>query len=177
MSEEDLPKDWIKKESKSRKGKFFYYNTKTNTSTWDKPTDENETSNDKKKKKKREDKEEKRDNKKREEEIRASHILIKHNKSRNPTSHKESNITRDESAAKEILEEIIKQIKEEEYTFEELAIEKSDCSSFKKKGDLGFFVKSKMQKAFSDAAFKLAIGEMSGIVSTDSGVHIILRTG
>jgi NIMA-interacting peptidyl-prolyl cis-trans isomerase 1 len=34
-----------------------------------------------------------------------------------------------------------------------------------------------MQKAFEDAAFKLNIGEISGIVSTDSGEHIILRLG
>jgi NIMA-interacting peptidyl-prolyl cis-trans isomerase 1 len=33
-----------------------------------------------------------------------------------------------------------------------------------------------MQKPFEDATFKLRVGEMSGIVDTESGVHLILRT-
>jgi NIMA-interacting peptidyl-prolyl cis-trans isomerase 1 len=32
-----------------------------------------------------------------------------------------------------------------------------------------------MQKSFEDASFALAVGEMSGIVDSDSGIHIILR--
>lgn len=34
-----------------------------------------------------------------------------------------------------------------------------------------------MQKPFEDASFALKVGDMSGPVYTDSGVHIILRTG
>jgi len=37
------------------------------------------------------------------------------------------------------------------------------------------FTREKMQPAFSDASFKLQIGELSEVVETDSGVHIILR--
>jgi NIMA-interacting peptidyl-prolyl cis-trans isomerase 1 len=33
-----------------------------------------------------------------------------------------------------------------------------------------------MQKPFEDATYALKVGELSGIVDTDSGVHIILRT-
>jgi NIMA-interacting peptidyl-prolyl cis-trans isomerase 1 len=33
-----------------------------------------------------------------------------------------------------------------------------------------------MQKSFEDAAFALNVGEMSEIVDSDSGIHIILRT-
>jgi NIMA-interacting peptidyl-prolyl cis-trans isomerase 1 len=59
--------------------------------------------------------------------------------------------------------------------FKEIAAEFSDCSSAKRSGDLGAFGHGQMQKAFEDASFKLRIGEMSDIVETDSGVHLIYR--
>ena len=62
-------------------------------------------------------------------------------------------------------------------SFAELAKENSDCSSASRGGDLGFFGRGQMQKPFEEATFGLQIDEMSGPVITDSGVHIILRTG
>ena len=75
-------------------------------------------------------------------------------------------------------------------TFDELASEVSDCSSAKRGGDLGKFGRGQMQRPFEEvqldflvfydlcfqASFALKVGEMSGVVDTDSGVHIILRT-
>ena len=61
--------------------------------------------------------------------------------------------------------------------FAELAQVNSDCSSAKNGGDLGFFGRGQMQKPFEEATFALQVNEMSGPVITDSGVHIILRTG
>jgi NIMA-interacting peptidyl-prolyl cis-trans isomerase 1 len=43
-------------------------------------------------------------------------------------------------------------------------------------GDLGFFGTGQMQRAFEEASFALAVGGLSGIVDTDSGIHVILRT-
>ncbi|KAH9973300.1 rotamase-domain-containing protein [Lactifluus volemus] len=81
-------------------------------------------------------------------EVRASHILVKHSGSRRPSSWKEAN--RDNAD-----------------TFGQLARTHSDCSSHDHDGDLGWF----------DATFSLRVGEISGVVDTQSGVHLILRTG
>lgn len=56
----------------------------------------------------------------------------------------------------------------------ELAGRESDCSSASKQGDLGYFRMGGMQKSFADAAFALQPGEISGIVESDSGLHLIL---
>ena len=42
---------------------------------------------------------------------------------------------------------------------------------------LGVFGKGQMQPAFEKAAFALEIGELSEPVESDSGIHLILRTG
>ena len=68
-------------------------------------------------------------------------------------------------------------IKEEgvDTAFPKYAAARSDCSSFKAKGDLGFFGRGDMQRPFEEASFALQPGQMSGIVSTDSGYHLIYR--
>jgi peptidyl-prolyl cis-trans isomerase NIMA-interacting 1 len=57
----------------------------------------------------------------------------------------------------------------------QLAVSESDCSSARKMGDLGFFGKGDMQKEFEDAAFQLKPGEVSHVVETASGLHLIER--
>lgn len=42
--------------------------------------------------------------------------------------------------------------------------------------DAGPFGRGQMQKPFEEATFALKVGEMSDIVDTDSGVHLIIRT-
>jgi peptidyl-prolyl cis-trans isomerase NIMA-interacting 1 len=59
--------------------------------------------------------------------------------------------------------------------FPKYAKERSDCGSFQNNGDLGNFGPGMMQKPFEDASFALQVGEMSGIVDTDSGLHLIYR--
>jgi peptidyl-prolyl cis-trans isomerase NIMA-interacting 1 len=59
--------------------------------------------------------------------------------------------------------------------FSKYAKERSDCSSYKQGGDLGFFGPGQMQRSFEEASFALAPETMSGIVSSDSGYHLIYR--
>ncbi|KAJ2877762.1 Peptidyl-prolyl cis-trans isomerase NIMA-interacting protein 1 [Coemansia asiatica] len=61
--------------------------------------------------------------------------------------------------------------------FEDVAAVESDCSSAKRGGDLGWFEEGAMQPVFEKAVKALEIGEISMLVETDSGVHIIQRLG
>lgn len=92
------------------------------------------------------------------EQIRARHILIK------PDNDKKS--------AKSKIENILKEIKAGG-NFEELAKKYSACPSKNQGGDLGFFGRGQMVKPFEDAAFSLKVGEISDIVKTSFGFHII----
>ncbi len=57
--------------------------------------------------------------------------------------------------------------------FAELAKEYSEGPTAKDGGDLGWFAKDQMVKPFSDAAFSMKIGEISELVRTQFGFHII----
>jgi len=52
---------------------------------------------------------------------------------------------------------------------------RSDCGSFAQGGDLGTFGRGDMMAPFENATYGLGVGEISGIVETDSGVHLIMR--
>ncbi|GLE09355.1 hypothetical protein PINS_up020964 [Pythium insidiosum] len=101
-------------------------------------------------------------------EVRASHLLIKHSGSRRPASRLSNNITR---SKEEAIAQLLRTAR-----FDELATQYSDCNTAPVVADLGPFGRGMMQKPFEDAAFGLQVGELSGVVDTDSGVHIILRT-
>ncbi|CEH14979.1 rotamase-domain-containing protein [Ceraceosorus bombacis] len=111
-------------------------------------------------------------------QVRASHLLVKHRESRRPSSWKESNIIRSPAEAEEILKGHLTSLgaNPTPEKFAELAKVHSDCSSARSGGDLGFFGKGQMQKAFEDNTYALQVGQLSDIVSTDSGKHLILRT-
>ncbi|KAG6510109.1 peptidyl-prolyl cis-trans isomerase Pin1-like [Zingiber officinale] len=115
------------------------------------------------------------------EQVKASHILIKHQGSRRKASWKDpdgqviSATTRD--AAVSQLLSLREDIVSGKARFQDVAARYSDCSSAKRGGDLGRFGRGQMQKPFEEATFALQVGQISDIVDTDSGVHIILRTG
>jgi len=175
--EEALPGNWVMRYSKSKNGRVYYYNTKTQQSVWEKPSSLEEAKS--VKRKSEVDKEGPQHHKPRQklDQVRASHLLVKHKDSRRPASWKQDVITRTKEEARSIIEGFRSQIVNGEVEFEELARQESDCSSAKQGGDLGFFGRGKMQKPFEDVAFAMEVGALSDIVSTESGLHIIKRTG
>lgn len=98
------------------------------------------------------------------ETVRARHILVNAGKT----------ATEDEKEkAREKAEGLLKRLKDGE-AFDKLASEFSDDTASKAKGgDLGFFEKGKMIPAFESALVSLKPGEMSGIIETRFGYHII----
>ncbi|KAL7536982.1 hypothetical protein ACHAWF_005617 [Thalassiosira exigua] len=113
-------------------------------------------------------------------EVRVLHILKKHRGSRRPASWRNPKITDAKEKAVADLRELIGILNENpgpelRAAFEELARTESDCSSAKRGGDLGFFGRKKMQPAFEKASFGLKVGQLSDVVDTSSGVHVIMR--
>ncbi|CAL5324290.1 unnamed protein product [Camellia sinensis] len=115
------------------------------------------------------------------DKVRASHILIKHQGSRRKASWKDPegqvimNTTRESAVSQ--LKSLRNDIAAGKLKFDDVAARYSDCSSAKRGGDLGPFGRGQMQKPFEEATYALKVGEISDIVDTDSGVHIIMRTG
>lgn len=98
---------------------------------------------------------------------KASHILIKVKQDKDD---KEGLSDKD---AKKKIEEIKKEIDKNPKSFDDLAKKESMDSSKDKNGSLGYVVKGQTVKPFEKALFKLKDGEISNIVKTDYGYHII----
>lgn len=118
------------------------------------------------------------------DQVQCLHILKKHNKSRRPASWRCDNITQSKETAIMQIQSFREQLinlqrsngnEDMRELFERIAGMESDCSSAQKGGDLGLFGRGQMQKSFEDASFALQLNEISDLVDSDSGIHIILR--
>ena len=104
------------------------------------------------------------------DEVKASHILIKTiDENNNELSDK------NKEEAKKKAEDILKKIKSGE-EFAKLAKEYSEDGTASQGGDLGFFTKGEMVPEFEKAAWELKPGEVSDLVKTQYGYHIIKVT-
>jgi peptidyl-prolyl cis-trans isomerase C len=115
------------------------------------------------------------------EQVRASHILIKPDTNQATagsalTSDPNADPNQAKAKAKAKAEDLLKQIKGGA-DFAELAKTNSgDTYSAIQGGDLGFFGRSQMVPAFERAAFALKAGQVSDVVETQFGYHIIKLT-
>jgi peptidyl-prolyl cis-trans isomerase C len=100
------------------------------------------------------------------ESARASHILIGSDEKASPEDRKK---------AKEKAEALLKRVKAGE-DFAALAKSDSTCPSASQGGDLGNFSRGQMVPPFEKAAFALKKGEVSEVVETQFGYHIIKLT-
>ncbi|MBN2138278.1 MAG: peptidylprolyl isomerase [Sedimentisphaerales bacterium] len=100
------------------------------------------------------------------EQVRASQILV----AVNPGDSDEV-----KEKAKARAQDLLRHIENGE-NFSEIAREYSDCLSSSKGGDLGFFAKGAMASVLEEMAFNLEVGQISGIIETEQGLHIVKVT-
>jgi peptidyl-prolyl cis-trans isomerase C len=103
---------------------------------------------------------------KRPETVRASHILLRVDPNADDATKKQTRTK---------IDDVLKQAKGGT-DFAALAKQNSQDGSAAQGGDLGFFPKEKMVPAFADVAFALKTGDISDVVTTQFGLHIIKAT-
>ena len=102
------------------------------------------------------------------EERRASHILIAADKDK-PAAERQQ--------ARAKAEKLLEQLRRSPGQFAELAKASSnDPGSAERGGDLDYFGRGAMVKPFEDAVFAMKVGEISNVVESDFGYHIIQLT-
>lgn len=103
------------------------------------------------------------------DQVRASHILLMYKGSMRSTA------SRSKEDAKKQIEQLEADLKKGG-DFAALASKHSDCPSKAEGGDLGEFGRGMMVKEFETTAFGMPVGQVSGVVETPFGYHLIKRT-
>ena len=100
------------------------------------------------------------------EQVKARHILI-----RKPPNADANTVSDIKAKAAKVLKEVKKKPKD----FGELAKEYSEDVTKTRGGELGWFAKGRMVKPFEEAAWSLKNGQISNLVETSFGFHVIKR--
>jgi peptidyl-prolyl cis-trans isomerase SurA len=109
-------------------------------------------------------------------EVSASHILVQWVGAQGTGRPGSRPVTRTRAEAQERAESLRKLASARGADFAALAREHSDCPTASEGGDLGRFGRGRMLPAIEEAAFKLAVGDVSEVIETAYGFHIVKRT-
>jgi len=121
------------------------------------------------------------------QQVRVRHILVKFRDCKNPVDKVRNRpVTRGRWEAERLLRKVLEEFEDSEpqkraSVFSQRCREFSDCQSSLRGGDLtgdiNWVRRGKMGTAFDDAAFALQVGQLSDLVDSDAGIHLIWRTG
>jgi NIMA-interacting peptidyl-prolyl cis-trans isomerase 1 len=153
-----LPPPWRWKESRSTPGDYYCVNEKTGERRWQAPSESKPKRND--------------------DKVTVVHCLLKHADSRRPSSHRTPKISLAKSDARneaDALRERVAASSDMEAALSDEASKRSDCPSSTNGGRLKPFQRGDLERAFEAAAFRLAVGELSPVVETAAGFHVVLR--
>ena len=106
------------------------------------------------------------------EQIAAQHLLVMYAGSRNAASSIKRN--RDEAKARAF--EALARIKQGQDFDQVVAAYTDEPGGSTRHGDLGRFTRDKMVRRFAEAAFALDVGQVSTVIETPFGFHVIRRT-
>ena len=106
------------------------------------------------------------------QEIAAQHLLVMYQGSK--AAPKGITRTRDEARARAI--EALAKVKAGQDFAEVVAVYTDEPGGKERHGELGKFSRDMMVKPFADAAFALDVGQVSAVIETPFGFHVIRRT-
>lgn len=119
------------------------------------------------------------------QQVRLRHVLVKHRDCKIPTDKVRNRpVTRTRAEAERALRQLLAELqldpKQRSQRFGQRCRELSECPSCLKGGDLvgdlDWVRKGKMGAAFDEAAFMLQVGQLSDLVDSDAGIHVLWRT-
>merc|ERR1712194_773188 len=116
-------------------------------------------------------------------QVRLRHILLKHRECKNPVDKVRSKqVKRQRGEAERNLRGVLEELSGDPKLFTQRCRDLSECQSCLKSGelagDLGWTKpeSGKWNATFEGVAFGLQVGQISDLVDSDQGVHVILRT-
>ena len=149
MSDRSLPPYWEVRESKDYPGRCYYFNIMTKESTWIRPVNEKRSL------------------------AYIAHIIKKHDKSLNPQG-RSGPITRTKEEAKAELEKLREILLQDLSKFGEIANSESDTKDATANGVVGWVTKRDIPYNLA-SIFSLKVGELSPVMESPLGFHLVLR--